>query len=63
MILAFTICWGPFGWVYVSKLLGIHGKVPKSSSDIFPLLSVKLGCTVINPTVYGFEKTSVRELI
>ena len=62
MIIAFLICWAPFGWVYSIPLLGIHGKESERNavtSDALPLLMVKFGCAIINPLVYGFENSEV----
>ena len=60
MTLAFLICWAPFAWIYIVKLLGVRDIESRTIYDMLPLLCVKLGCTVINPIVYVFEKTKVR---
>ena len=61
MIIAFLISWVPFGWVYSIPLLGIHGKNERTTvtSDALPLLTVKFGCAIINPLVYGYENSEV----
>ena len=62
MILAFTICWIPFGWVYIIPLLGITDKGTThttSTSDVIPMLSVKFGCAIINPLLYSYENSEV----
>ena len=60
MTLAFLICWAPFAWIYIVKLLGMRDIDSRTIYDMLPLLCVKLGCTVINPIVYVFEKKRVR---
>ena len=60
MSLAFLICWAPFAWIYIVKLLGMRDIDSRTIYDMLPLLCVKLGCTVINPIVYVFEKKRVR---
>ena len=60
MTLAFLICWAPFAWIYIVKLLGMRDIDSRTIYDMLPLLCVKLGCTVINPIVYVFEKKKVR---
>ena len=60
MSLAFLICWAPFAWIYIVKLLGMRDIDSRTIYDMLPLLCVKLGCTVINPIVYVFEKKKVR---
>ena len=64
MIIAFLISWVPFGWVYSIPLLGIHENDEKSTvtSDALPLLTVKFGCAIINPLVYGYENSEVKTL-
>merc|ERR1711899_561586 len=60
MIIAFLICWAPFGWVYTIPLLGINETQSSKTtvtSDALPLLTVKLGCAIINPLVYGYENS------
>ena len=61
MIISFLISWVPFGWVYSIPLLGIHGKDERTTvtSDALPLLTVKFGCAIINPLVYGYENSEV----
>ena len=60
MTLAFLICWAPFAWIYIVKLLGMRDIDSRTIYDMLPLLCVKIGCTVINPIVYVFEKKKVR---
>ena len=59
MTLAFLICWAPFAWIYIVKLIGMRDIDSRTIYDMLPLLCVKLGCTVINPIVYVFEKKKV----
>ena len=61
MIIAFLISWVPFGWVYSIPLLGIHRNDERTTvtSDALPLLTVKFGCAIINPLVYGYENSEV----
>ena len=62
MILAFSICWLPFGCVYTIPLFGIEEKETTNSTTsnkVFPLLTVKFGCAIINPLVYGYENSKV----
>ena len=59
MLLSFMMSWSPFGWLYFEKLLGFRAKNSMSRSDMISLLSVKLGCGVINPLLYGFENPKV----
>ena len=59
MLLSFMITWSPFGWLYFEKLLGFRAKNSISRSDMISLLSVKMGCGVINPLLYGFENPKV----
>ena len=64
MIIAFLICWAPFGWVYTIPLLGINETQSSKTtvtSDALPLLTVKLGCAIINPLVYGYENSEVNK--
>jgi len=66
MILAFLICWLPFGWVYTIPLFGIEEKEDTNSttpSNVFPLLAVKFGCAIINPLIYGYEKAEVNIIL
>ena len=64
MIISFLISWVPFGWVYSIPLLGIHGKDERTTvtSDALPLLTVKFGCAIINPLVYGYENSEVKNV-
>ena len=62
MLLSFMISWSPFGWLYFEKLLGVRAKNSMSRSDMISLLSVKLGCGVINPLLYGFESLKVLKI-
>ena len=55
--------WSPFGWLYFEKLLGFRAKNSMSRSDMISLLSVKLGCGVINPLLYGFENPKVFKML
>ena len=57
MILAYLISWAPFGWVYFLPLLGIKEKGVVKTTDVLPVLSVKIGCAIINPLVYTFQKS------
>ena len=61
MSLAFTLCWAPFGLAYFKKILNLHE--PKQAGEFsgLEMLCVKLGCTVINPIVYAFEKNTVKQ--
>ena len=63
MTLSFVISWGPFCWMYCAPLMVFKEKGPARSTDVLPLLSVKLGCAIINPLVYGFENIEVREQV
>ena len=63
MIIAFLICWAPFGWVYSIPLLDLPERETSRvtvTSDVLPLLTVKFGCAVINPLVYGYENSEVK---
>ena len=60
MVLAFLICWAPFGVMYLLALTGIQDKRSFEITDVFPLFAVKLGCGFINPFVYSFENMEVR---
>ena len=63
MILAFLICWAPFGVVYSIPLFELGEKETSKStviSDVLPLLAVKFGCAIINPLVYGYENSEVK---
>ena len=62
MVLAFLICWAPFGVMYLLSLTGVQDKRPIEVTDVFPLLSAKFGCGIINPLVYSFENLEVRSL-
>ena len=58
-VLAFLICWLPFGWVYSIPLLGIKDNDPTTTPNVIPLLMVKFGCAMVNPLTYGFENSEV----
>ena len=60
MMCAFMLCWAPFAWIYIVKLLGLRNIDSRNIYDMLPLLCVKLGCSVINPIVYVFEKAEVK---
>ena len=62
MILAFFICWAPFGWIYTIPFLGVKQNEESTfstTSHVLPLLTVKFGCAILNPLVYGFENSQV----
>ena len=63
MVLAFLICWAPFGVMYLLPLTGIQDRKSFEITDVFPLLSAKFGCCIINPLVYSFENLEVRYLM
>ena len=62
MVLAFLICWAPFGAMYLLPLTGIQERKSFEVTDVFPLLSAKFGCCIINPLVYSFENLEVKVL-
>ena len=59
MVLAFVVCWVPFGWMYFLPLAGLEEKGTLKTTAIIPLLFVKLGCTIMNPLVYSFDNIEV----
>ena len=46
----------PFGLVYLTKLIGLREPEQRGTFMGLEMLCVKLGCTVLNPIVYVFEK-------
>ena len=59
MSLSFVICWAPFGFVYLVKLLGFRDKDSRQKADVLTLLCVKLVCGILNPLIYSFEDNKV----
>ena len=60
MLLTFIVTWAPFVVVYFLPLLGIIEKGNVKTSDVLPVLTIKLGCTIMNPLVYVFQEPEVR---
>ena len=60
MLLTFIVTWAPFVVVYFLPLLGIIEKGNVKTSDVLPVLTIKLGCTMMNPLVYVFQEPEVR---
>ena len=60
MLLTFIVTWAPFVVVYFLPLLGIIEKGNVKTSDLLPVLTIKLGCTIMNPLVYVFQEPEVR---
>ena len=60
MLLTFIVTWAPFVVVYFLPLLGIIDKGNVKTSDVLPVLTIKLGCTIMNPLVYVFQEPVVR---
>ena len=59
MVLAYLINWTPFAMIYFAKLNGIRDVQSSTIIDIIPLLFVKLGSTIMNINLYGYEKNRV----
>ena len=59
MSLTFLVSWTPFGWLYMTKMLGIKSKDTQTGTDMIALLCVKFGCAIINPLVHVFENSKV----
>ena len=62
MTVSFFISWAPFAWLYLVPLFGIQEKGPARTIDVIPLLIVRLGSAIINPLVYVFGNSEVRNL-
>ena len=60
MLLTFIVTWAPFVVVYFLPLLGIIEKGNVKTSDVLPVLTIKLGCTIMNPLVYVFQEPEAR---
>ena len=60
MLLTFIVTWSPFVVAYLLPLLGIIEKGNVKTSDVLPVLAIKLGCAIMNPLVYVFQEPEVR---
>ena len=60
MMLTFILTWSPFVVVYFLPLIGVIKKESVTTSDVVPVLTIKLGCTIMNPLVYVFQEPEVR---
>ena len=61
MTLSFLISWAPFAWVYLFPLFRTQDVDPSKASDVLPLITAKLGSSIINPLVYVFGNSEVSE--
>ena len=59
MTLSFLISWAPFTWVYLLPLFRTQDGDPSKASDVLPLITAKLGSSIINPLVYVFGNSEV----
>ena len=59
MTLSFLISWAPFAWVYLFPLFRTQDVDPSKASDVLPLITAKLGSSIINPLVYVFGNSEV----
>ena len=60
MMITFLVTWAPFIVAYFLPLVGILEKRNVKTSDVLPILTLKLGCTIMNPLVYVFQESEVR---
>ena len=60
MMITFIVTWAPFIVTYFLPLVGILEKRNVRTSDVLPILTLKLGCTIMNPLVYVFQESEVR---
>ena len=60
MMITFIVTWAPFMVTYFLPLVGILEKQSVKTSDVLPILTLKLGCTIMNPLVYVFQESEVR---
>ena len=59
MTLSFLISWGPFAWVYLVPLFRTQDVDLSKASHVLPLITAKLGSSIINPLVYVFGNSEV----
>ena len=59
MTLSFLISWGPFAWVYLVPLFRTQDVDLPKVFDVLPLITAKLGSSIINPLVYVFGNSEV----
>ena len=60
MMITFIVTWAPFIVTYFLPLIGILEKQGVKTTDVLPILTLKLGCTIMNPLVYVFQESEVR---
>ena len=60
MMITFIVTWAPFIVTYFLPLVGILEKQSVKPTDVLPILTLKLGCTIMNPLVYVFQESEVR---